>query len=294
MKPVFSTVTVPVDGSPGATRGIAFALELAASGGTIRFCSIVDDSLIAVTAAEGALADVGPMIAEVTADAQAFCHAACTLAAAAGVAAEGFVLRGPCAAEIVGFAHRNGSQAIVLGTRGRQGFARALFGSVAEAVVRTSRLPVIVVHADDETRTGPVLVALDDSTASPGVLEVAMTAAAARGRSLAIVHVMQVEAPDRHDAHYLDDAFAAASKRGISASIVLVSGDPADQLLDTADRLEACMIVLGTHGRSFVPRLWLGSVAAAVVQRARVPVATVRQPRPAERSVAFAQPGASA
>jgi len=49
------------------------------------------------------------------------------------------------------------------------------------------------------------------------------------------------------------------------------------------------MIVMGTHGRSLVPRLLLGSVAQAVVERARVPVMTIRRsgrvPRPASAHI---------
>jgi hypothetical protein len=52
---------------------------------------------------------------------------------------------------------------------------------------------------------------------------------------------------------------------------------------------------MGTHGRSLVPRLVLGSVAAAVVERARVPVMTIRRSgrvyRPASVSLAQAVTG---
>jgi nucleotide-binding universal stress UspA family protein len=41
----------------------------------------------------------------------------------------------------------------VIGTHGRRGIARALLGSVAEKVVRSSRVPVLTVHADEHRAT---------------------------------------------------------------------------------------------------------------------------------------------
>ncbi len=277
MTPVFSALTVPIDGSPTAARGIAFAFDLAAGGGVLHFCNVVDESLICVTAAEGAAVDVGPLIGDLNDNAARYCRDAEARASAAGIRADSTVLHGPSVQAIVAFAHENGSHAIVIGTHGRTGVERTIFGSVAEAIIRTSSIPVIVVHEDDETRTGPVVVALDDSAGASAALAVAMHAASARGRALAIVHVLEAEAPDGRAATFLDEAFAAASKRAINASVVLVHGHPAEQVLETAERLEACMIVMGTHGRSGVPQLWFGSVAAAVARRARVPVATVRR-----------------
>jgi nucleotide-binding universal stress UspA family protein len=283
MKSIFATLTVPVDGSPAADRSVGFAIELAAGGGTVNFCSVVDDTEIYATVAEGAMVDIGPMLADLNANAQLFCNAAYARALAAGIAARADVVRGPRAPAIVAFANATTSEAIVMGTRARDGLAHALFGSVAEAVIRTSGLPVIVVHADDETRTGPVVVALDDSACAAAAFDVAVDAANARGRSLAIVHVLEAETPDGRDPRYLDEAFSTATKRGVSTSIVLVNGRPVRALLETTDRLEGCVIVIGTHGRAFFPRVWLGSVADGVVRGARVPVVTVRAAVTAER-----------
>jgi nucleotide-binding universal stress UspA family protein len=51
-------------------------------------------------------------------------------------------------AAIVEYAQTNGFDLIVMGTHGRTGRARLLIGSVAENVVRSSRVPVLTVHAD--------------------------------------------------------------------------------------------------------------------------------------------------
>ena len=55
-------------------------------------------------------------------------------------------------------------------------------------------------------------------------------------------------------------------------------GDPADMLVRYADENEADLVVMGTHGRTGLRRLVMGSVAEAVVRRAHCPVITVKQP----------------
>jgi nucleotide-binding universal stress UspA family protein len=49
---------------------------------------------------------------------------------------------------VLAAAKKNGADLIVMGTHGRRGLARALIGSVTEAVVRTSPVPVLTVHSD--------------------------------------------------------------------------------------------------------------------------------------------------
>jgi nucleotide-binding universal stress UspA family protein len=61
----------------------------------------------------------------------------------------------------------------------------------------------------------------------------------------------------------------------------LITGDPAGALVDFAANEDIDLIVLGTHGRSGLSRLLMGSVAEAVVRRATCPVLTFKQPHEA-------------
>lgn len=76
------------------------------------------------------------------------------------------------------------------------------------------------------------------------------------------------------------DALAARVERakagGVSARQMLRVGAPVDELLAAAGEEQADMIVIGTHGRTGLDRLLLGSVAERVVRRAPCPVLTVR------------------
>src|SRR5208337_5482902 len=55
---------------------------------------------------------------------------------------------------------------------------------------------------------------------------------------------------------------------------LVISGDPAERVLETARGLEADLIVMGTHGRRGLSHLVLGSVAERVVRESLVPVLT--------------------
>lgn len=60
----------------------------------------------------------------------------------------------------------------------------------------------------------------------------------------------------------------------------LVVGSPADEIVQIADSEHVDLIVIGTHGRTGLSRLLMGSVAEVVVRRATCPVLTLRQRRP--------------
>jgi nucleotide-binding universal stress UspA family protein len=66
-----------------------------------------------------------------------------------------------------------------------------------------------------------------------------------------------------------------------TASIVDGGGDPATEIVRVAGQSKTDLLVLGTHGRTGVSRLMLGSVAARVVATATCPVLTVRAAEPA-------------
>lgn len=76
---------------------------------------------------------------------------------------------------------------------------------------------------------------------------------------------------------------------GVSGPEVLVEhrlreGDAAAEILQVADEVGADLIVLGTHGRTGLGRVLMGSVAEAVLRRARCPVLTLKSPLPEAES----------
>jgi nucleotide-binding universal stress UspA family protein len=63
---------------------------------------------------------------------------------------------------------------------------------------------------------------------------------------------------------------------GVPIERVLIEGDPAFEILRAAEKYDANLIVMGTHGRGGLSRLLMGSVAGAVTRKAKCPVLTLR------------------
>jgi nucleotide-binding universal stress UspA family protein len=66
--------------------------------------------------------------------------------------------------------------------------------------------------------------------------------------------------------------------RDLDIESELVDGDPVQMILAKAEESRCDLIVMGTHGRVGLSRLLMGSVAEAVMRRARCPVLTVKAP----------------
>jgi len=71
---------------------------------------------------------------------------------------------------------------------------------------------------------------------------------------------------------------------GLQVDYRLERGDPIAHILRTARETPCDLIVMGTHGRSGLGRLLMGSVAEQIVRKAACPVLTVKTPLPEEPS----------
>ena len=74
----------------------------------------------------------------------------------------------------------------------------------------------------------------------------------------------------------VDDALAKAKAAGIAAEGNVLEGQPVCEIVAYAKRIGANAIVIGTHGRSGLSRLFMGSVAEGVLRSSAIPVLTVR------------------
>ena len=74
----------------------------------------------------------------------------------------------------------------------------------------------------------------------------------------------------------LNALISRAKKAGVRAKGLLVEGVPHEQIVRIAKTKRADLVVMGTHGRSGLAKLFLGSVAGRVVTAAPRPVLTVR------------------
>jgi nucleotide-binding universal stress UspA family protein len=69
---------------------------------------------------------------------------------------------------------------------------------------------------------------------------------------------------------------AAAKQAGGEPERTMLEGNPAREIVEYAERCDADLVCMGTHGRGGLNRLLLGSVAERVVRASEVPVLTVR------------------
>ncbi|MDR7484067.1 MAG: universal stress protein [Armatimonadota bacterium] len=133
-----------------------------------------------------------------------------------------------------------------------------------------------------------VLVALDLSPTSAALAEFAVRLAHQSGGALTALHAYTADEATRawreaglHLDRFIDHLRAEMAyllaRTGVEAGrvkVVVVQGDPAEAILEQASA-GADLIVVGTHGRTGLPRLLMGSVAEAVVRRAPCPVVVV-------------------
>ncbi len=279
MKPPFLTLTVPIDPSYDVERAIDDAITLAGGVTTLHFCSIVDAAAVTASAATGAIIFPTPMIDELEARATSVCERAVAKAIEHGLTADGEVLLGSAAAMIADVARRNGSEAILVHTHGRSGIPLLLTGSVTQDLLALTPVPLVVVHDGDRLAgDGPYTVAIDGSQAASAALELAIGLGARRERKLHVVYA----ASRGDDASVASSILEPAAKRvraaGVPVEVETLHGAAARTIADGARQNDSVLIIMGTHGRSGIARAALGSVAAAVIQHARLPVMVVRQP----------------
>lgn len=79
-----------------------------------------------------------------------------------------------------------------------------------------------------------------------------------------------------HDAMEMSETWARGPRaKGLEAEVVAEEGGAADLVLRVARDMKAALVVVGTHGRSGLKRVVLGSVAEAIVRGSKVPVVVV-------------------
>lgn len=89
-------------------------------------------------------------------------------------------------------------------------------------------------------------------------------------------------------------AEAGLSRSGVELDHTIVRGDPAVEILEAAETLNADLILVGSHGRTGFERVLLGSVAESVARHAGRPVLVARAPQDELRQVVLAVDGSAA
>jgi nucleotide-binding universal stress UspA family protein len=185
---------------------------------------------------------------------------------------------------------------VVMGTHGRTGMARVLLGSVAEKVVRHAPCSVLAVRGrGDVVPFRHVLCPVDFSESSHNAVELAATLVEPGGDGIQLLHAIELPMTysgdplqtnflvdlDRRATHQLEQ-WASKIHEEVAVPVVTraMRGGPAAQALSALeDDPTFDLVVTGSHGRTGLQRVLLGSVAETIVRHAPCPVLVARAAR---------------
>jgi len=231
-----------------------------------------------------------------------------------GVQARGVLTMGHPAEEILRFADEDDIDIILMATHGHSGMGRWAIGSVADKVLRVTRVPVWLVRAGlpyeivhDRFPRRAMLVPLDGSPLAEVALPHVEALARQRGADLVQVILLRVCAPSGFPStsgadvsqecqalaerqlacetlqaqRYLDTTAGRLTEIGLRVKTEVLTGPPAATIIDYAETHPLHLVVMATHG--WTGQLWWpwGSVAGRVLESVSSPVFLVRCGTPA-------------
>ncbi|MCX2932660.1 universal stress protein [Mycobacterium sp. CVI_P3] len=204
------------------------------------------------------------------------------------------ILHGPIVSTLVDLS--DSADLFVVGCRGQGAVSRALLGSVSSGLVHHAHCPVAVIHEETPptaaTAGAPVIVGIDGSACSEYATEIAFDEASRRGVDLVAMHAWSDMGPidfasvnwapiEWRNIKVAEEEVLAERLAGwrerypdVTVHRHVVCDRPTPRLLERAQ--SAQLIVVGSHGRGGFEGMLLGSVGAAIVNSALIPVIVAR------------------
>ncbi|MEA5076972.1 MAG: universal stress protein [Anaerolineaceae bacterium] len=191
---------------------------------------------------------------------------------------------------------------IVMCAHGEGGLRDFVVGSIAQQVIASGTIPVLLLQPEKDAAEFSsferILVALDGNPEHEAGYALTTELAAELG---AAVHLIQVvptlstlnarhsatgtllptttaallEIDEDNAREYLEEKITGLLKAGVNVSAEVERGDPARQVVQSADTQNSQLIVLGTHGKSGMKAFWAGSVAPRIVEQTHRPILLV-------------------
>jgi nucleotide-binding universal stress UspA family protein len=195
-----------------------------------------------------------------------------------------------------------GQDLVVMCTHGRGGVRDWFMGSIAQQVIAFRKTPVLLIPPQDSGQATFLcrlaLVALDGVPdheqglpVATGLAQVCGTALhllmviptlgnlkaeeAATGKMLPGAMAATLDLAEEAGINYLNGKLGQVRAEGIKATAEVARGDTLAVIVDTVRRIEANLIVLGTHGKTGMDAFWSGSVTPRLSGRSEVPLLLV-------------------
>lgn len=202
------------------------------------------------------------------------------------------------AEEIVAYTEDEDVDLVVMGTHGRRGVDRMLFGSVTEEVVRKTSCPALTVRTGADVAPSRavrrILVPIDFSDATDTAVQHAKEIALTYGAELDLLHVVEepfyppaydlgsMSFPTQDVLDRVEKQLGDMAREDIGYEHVMVqaaAGYPPHEILDYIEDNDIDLTVLASHGRTGLDRILLGSVAERVLRQSPKPVFVVKPGR---------------
>jgi len=174
--------------------------------------------------------------------------------------------------EIVDEAVKNKADMIIIGTHGRTGVKRFVMGSVAGNVIGHAPCKVLVIPPGAKIGYSTILVATDGSAHSDAAVSEAVTIAKRCDSSLIIVSVASSNDEIATAEENVKRALEAADKEGVKKEAMVMRGKADQAIVEAAEQKEAGLIVMGSHGKTGLMSLVMGSVTEHVLSHGNTAV----------------------
>lgn len=296
-------ILVGTDGSAGAGTALALTAGLAWPAGTaFRIILGLDVARIAGPWTPGGMSAAAEMEHALRAQLEMVVAEEARHLGGPGRSVEGAVIAGRPSVVLRAEAIAFGADLVIVGSRGHGAIRTALLGSVAAELIDACPVPVLVSRRDHLRR---ILLATDGSDPSRGaeealgrihpldhlpveilsVVDSGETAArellpVGAATAWAAREAAEEEARLHHE-QIARDAAERLSGEGRTVGWTVRAGDPARTIIEEAEARNADLIAIGSHGRTGLDRLVLGSVARSVLSHARSSVLVAPGRRPA-------------
>jgi len=145
----YRNIAIATDGSENTQKAISYGIEIAKlSGAAAHALYVVDTSSFSSIPMDAGWEEMYEILRK---EGEKAVYEVKKRGEAAGVEVREVLLEGHPSTEIIKFAENNDIDLIVMGTLGKTGLDRFLLGSVAEKVVRNSKVPVLVVRSEEKS-----------------------------------------------------------------------------------------------------------------------------------------------